>query len=201
VTIICQNETRPTGATNTVRPLTRLIDLTDRGLAVKATRTCSVDGCERDTRTGAHHLCQAHYVRQWKHGNVGGPEIGRKRSVCSLDDCARVVKSNGMCELHSRRWRKHGDPRSDGRLSGPAHPSWAGDRVSYFQAHSRVRRLRGSAAVQACACGASAAEWAYDHTDPAERFCPTGAYSTDPARYVPMCRSCHRKFDHNRRTR
>ena len=42
------NETRPKGAGNTRRPLTRSSDFGREGLAMKATtRTCSIDGCTK----------------------------------------------------------------------------------------------------------------------------------------------------------
>lgn len=38
--LTCDNETRPQGAGHTSRPLTHQLDLGERGLAMKATRTC-----------------------------------------------------------------------------------------------------------------------------------------------------------------
>jgi hypothetical protein len=67
----------------------------------------------------------------------------------------------------------------------------------YNQTHARVRKTRGKASEHQCQhCEHQAAEWAYDHTEPDELVSAKGhTYSGDPARYIPLCRSCHRKFD------
>lgn len=44
---------------------------------------------------------------------------------CSVEDCGRASKSRGMCQLHYRRWWKHGDPL---HLDRPA--SYAGQGCS-----------------------------------------------------------------------
>jgi len=52
-------------------------------------------------------------------------------------------------------------------------------------------------------CGRTAAEWAYDNADPDELVAiVNGAprrYSLDNDRYQPMCKPCHRRFDHTHR--
>jgi hypothetical protein len=68
--------------------------------------------------------------------------------------------------------------------------------TSYPGAHGQVRRLRGPASAQHCACGQSARDWAYTGDDPDERIDDAGLrFSLDPQRYAPMCRSCHRTAD------
>jgi hypothetical protein len=62
---------------NPERPLTHLSDLTGRGLAVKATRVCSVDECGRTDRI-VRGMCWAHYMRWWKYGDVGTSQIGSR---------------------------------------------------------------------------------------------------------------------------
>jgi hypothetical protein len=71
----------------------------------------------------------------------------------------------------------------------------------------RLTALRGRAADHLCAeCSKPAHEWAYSGGDPAEvqvirpitdPFAEKSAYtvplSFDPERYVPLCRSCHRR--------
>jgi len=44
-------------------------------------------------------------------------------------------------------------------------------------------------------CGEQASEWAYDHQDPDERISARGAFSDKKEHYIPLCVSCHRKFD------
>jgi len=50
-------------------------------------------------------------------------------------------------------------------------------------------------------CPAQADDWAYDHEDPDELALPTGRlpHSLDLARYIPLCRSCHVRFDNAHR--
>lgn len=54
---------------NTRRPLTHLIDSTERQAAVKATQ-CSVDGCEKPPKTLKHGLCAMHHSRQQRTGTT-----------------------------------------------------------------------------------------------------------------------------------
>lgn len=67
----------------------------------------------------------------------------------------------------------------------------------YEAAHAAVRRLRGPASEYRCECDRRPAlDWAYDHADPsAQRDTAGRVYSLDPARYRPLCRPCHLRFD------
>jgi hypothetical protein len=56
--------------------------------------------------------------------------------------------------------------------------------MTYGAAHNVVKRVRGRAAEQTCACGEPAKEWAN----------LTGAYH-DPEDYVAACIPCHRRLD------
>lgn len=38
------------------------------------------------------------------------------RNVCVVDGCEREVASWGWCDMHYRRWRKHGDPLVQGQI-------------------------------------------------------------------------------------
>lgn len=76
--------------------------------------------------------------------------------------------------------------------------------LTYDGAHSRVKGQRGSASGHLCRCGDQAEQWAYSHADFKQRADPEGrekgrAYSINPDRYVPMCRSCHSRFDNEHR--
>jgi hypothetical protein len=73
--------------------------------------------------------------------------------------------------------------------------------VGYRQAHQRVEAARGRASSYPCAgCGRPAADWAYRHDDPDELVAVVNGtplrYSLDSDRYSPLCRLCHRRYDH-----
>lgn len=72
------------------------------------------------------------------------------------------------------------------------------DRPSYYGAHDRVKRTRGSASRHECVdCKSPAREWSYNRTDPNQLQDERGMYySGDPNYYEPRCASCHRLFDH-----
>lgn len=72
--------------------------------------------------------------------------------------------------------------------------------TDYDAAHRYVRTVRGRASAFVCRCGKPAEQWAYSHADLDARRNEEGreaglAFSQDPAHYVPMCRSCHSRFD------
>ncbi|WP_156623081.1 hypothetical protein [Mycobacterium sp. 1164966.3] len=77
--------------------------------------------------------------------------------------------------------------------------------IGYRGAHMRVLAARGRASAYPCVgdCGRPAADWAYDNADPDELVSTVNGaprrYSLDPARYQPMCRPCHKRFDHTHR--
>ena len=108
---------------------------------------------------------------------------------CSIDGCDKPVRARTWCAGHYQRWARNGSPTLILKIHG--------DGTGYTSAHMRIYAARGRAAEYDCLhCEGTAAEWAYDHTDPDERVSKTGQeYSLDPSHYFPLCRSCHRKFD------
>jgi hypothetical protein len=139
-------------------------------------------------------------------------------NVCGIDGCERKATSNvhgADCRTHESRIRRHGNPHSILRRgakagkcrAGANHPHWQGDGIGYRHAHARVAKYRGRAAEHACVdCAGPAQEWSYTVGCPRERTQWVGfkgesllvAYSPDPDRYDPRCKSCHSKFDANR---
>lgn len=84
--------------------------------------------------------------------------------------------------------------------SGENNPFWAGDNVGYAAVHARIRAARGPASTYRCEhCEHPAAEWAYDHRDPDQRYDEKLGYfspfSLKLHHYVPLCKRCHRRFD------
>lgn len=162
--------------------------------------TCSVDGCVRN-----HHArgwCRAHYNR-WRRTGTAGPSrfrSWRRGEVCAVDGCTQQHHSGGYCATHYARVASKGTTEAvgTGRFQpGSLSTHWRGDECSYEAAHSRVHKQRGRAADYACQhCGDTAAQWAYDHADPDSRTDRRGCrYSPDPSHYIPLCHSCHRRFD------
>lgn len=90
----------------TVRPLARSLDLTEEGIAVKATLSCSISGCERPAEKRG--WCNAHYTR-WH--RTGSTELrAREKATCSIEGCDKPVMARGWCTAHRSRWLRHGDP-------------------------------------------------------------------------------------------
>lgn len=101
---VWDNESEAARCVNTRRPLTRLLDSTERGLAVKATRTCSVAGCDR-THFG-RRLCRMHYERVRRSGSPDRQPF--VPSLCAVGGCSRVVRGLGLCNKHYQRLNRTG---------------------------------------------------------------------------------------------
>ena len=167
---------------------------------------CSVEECTKPVRTRG--LCYAHYMKSWRYGTPTPqhpsrvtPLLGKRfgklavtawegsKWLCECD-CGKPVRT-GTYNLVVK------GQSSCRRCAGVASRSSV---VGYDAAHGRVRRARGKASDYACVdCGGAAAQWSYDHTDPAERTEDLRgyltAYSLDQERYVPRCVPCHKVFD------
>lgn len=173
-------------------------------LVVRRTRgrTCSVEGCSRPHR--GRGFCDGHLRRYLSTGVPGPAEFEPRRpgATCSVEGCDGPHAGRGLCDKHLQRLRSTGDPLTPLPERGP---TWTGDNATYNAVHLRLRIARGPAANLPCAhCGGTADHWAYDHAEPNERRDEKGRpYSTDLARYLPLCKTCHRRFDveHMTRTR
>ncbi len=67
---------------------------------------CEVDGCGSQVYVKKHGLCQKHYARFNRYGDV---TVNKKvKAVCSVDGCRRFVAANGLCDTHYRRVRRYG---------------------------------------------------------------------------------------------
>lgn len=134
-------------------------------------------------------------------------------ATCSVTGCTRPVYSQlrALCCRCNSRWQRHGDPTVvKSAVRGDKHPMWLGNNCSYIAAHSRVKYLWGSATQYECvSCGGTAAQWAYDGTDPTQMLgqgynarrknSAPHFYSAYPEFYMPMCRKCHTRRDVIRR--
>lgn len=170
---------------------------------------CAVTDCERPAVSWAvdKHVCVMHWKR-WK--RRGTFEQTRKwsppnpnRRPCAAEGCNETEDGAcGYCKRHDSRIRRNGEPYSyvhqrDRNLArGERNINWTGESATYTAMHQRVRAARGRARIHACIdCGATAAHWSYNRSDPQERSSEFGPYSIDIAQYVPRCVKCHKQFD------
>ena len=73
---------------------------------------CDVEGCERPRY--AKGLCQPHYKRRRRHGDVFAEvPIGRQVSVCAVEGCQQRVDAQGWCHGHYQRWLRTGDVQQE----------------------------------------------------------------------------------------
>jgi DNA-directed RNA polymerase subunit M/transcription elongation factor TFIIS len=141
--------------------------------------TCAAqEGCDR--RAICKGLCKKHYMAE------RGKRLGQQK--CKTEGCDNPQGQNaGYCPACYQRLRAYGDP-----LAGPPRrkrrtPSKkVGTRSTYHVNHQMVRKERGPAWQQKCEhCGARAKQWATIH----------GRSGASPDDYMPLCGSCHHKYD------
>jgi hypothetical protein len=182
--------------------------------------TCSIEGCPH--KGFARGWCQSHYGAWRRHGD---PLIRKNQrglhKQCLVDGCPEKIRGLGYCTKHMTIFQRHGDPlktvyeprgkytecTTDGCTNPPlarglCYDHYYPENDTYEAVHRKIRALRGVARDLPCVnCGAAAAHWSYDHTDPdaitaAAR--DTGSpvtYSLDIWRYEPRCATCHKRFD------
>jgi hypothetical protein len=115
-------------------------------------------------------------------------------TVCSEVDCEKKARARALCNMHYTRFLRHGSPT--------VNLTWKGDDIGYTGAHARVRYRRGPASEHTCLhCGERARDWALSHDTPCHRL-RTGTvagrevvFSPDPGAYMPLCGSCHVRYD------
>ena len=159
---------------------------------------CEVNGCDIDVRSPFATLCNTHYFRLRRTGDVGPATIHvKERGICQYPNCGRRVTMNGWCLLHGRRLAKGGyadyipEPRTL-----DANSSWTGDTATYNAVHQRLHEWQGSASAYSCVdCGKQARHWSYDHQADNEQQSDFGAYTVDLKHYEPRCVSCHKTHD------
>ena len=73
---------------------------------------CSIESCDRNAY--ARELCQPHYKRLRRHGDVFADlPIGRVQRVCSVAICSQPADGRGLCHGHYQRWQRTGDAQED----------------------------------------------------------------------------------------
>jgi hypothetical protein len=167
--------------------------------------SCSAPECDRPIRYKTLKLCQKHYFRLRRNGNLSARVQRATREICIIRDCEKLdAGPHGLCDKHLARRNRNGDPhtlRGPRVLKGPDHPRWQGSNVEYGAVHCRLRSHRGSARSHSCEdCGQPAKQWSYNHDDPNELIQQSGVlqglpYSSDVNHYSPRCVPCHKRFD------
>jgi HNH endonuclease len=72
-------------------------------------RLCSVDGCGKPS--SSHGLCNMHYIRLRKHGDLnGGKKYADNSGACSVDQCNVAALTNGLCRRHNHKFKRYGSP-------------------------------------------------------------------------------------------
>lgn len=151
-----------------------------RGLAVKATQTCSAGGCGR-TGKMVRGLCSKHYARWKRQGGLDRPcsidgcdqqlstrglchkhyarllahgttaDPAPRPTACSIDGCDAEYYTAGFCHPHYRAKRNYGDPlAAPGYASGERSVRWKGAQAGYHAVHDRLRSRRGKASDYTC---------------------------------------------------
>ena len=93
--------------------------------------------CNRDRKIVARGLCNACYQRWHKTGTTDYQRWGT-RNTCNVGGCSDPVVSNGLCDKHRQRLRKHGhieETRPDDWGAKHKHP--------LFNSWAYIRRHRG----------------------------------------------------------
>lgn len=165
---------------------------------------CQIPDCTRPPRSRHSGLCEMHYYRIRRGGDVLAPELKRNPSgICTADGCDKPAQGT-HCAMHRTRLSRHGDLHT--RLTethhrGPDHAQWLGDDVGYGAVHCRLRTHKGKP-TYCMHCGTvdslETYHWALDweraevvRTDEA-----TGLrYSTNLDDYISLCVCCHWRFD------
>jgi hypothetical protein len=186
----CQAHYCQWNKTGQVKPLRRM-------RRRKYEQPCQFDGCSKLQL--ARGYCSGHYQQL----NDGRPLMTIDRSgapkKCSFGGCDRDAHARGYCQAHWAQDRA-GRPL---RLITKYDIRTA---CSYSGAHTRIRRIWGSARDYPCLeCGDPAREWAYLGGDPEELYTEKPnkllgymAYSRFPEFYGPLCTRCHRQRDRAR---
>lgn len=73
-----------------------------------ATATCTVADCDNPVRNKARGLCNQHYIRLRRHGDVNYRKKHQYELPCAAPGCERRRQHSGLCSMHRYRLRAHG---------------------------------------------------------------------------------------------
>lgn len=138
---------------------------------------CKVDGCEARVYVKKHALCQKHYARFNRYGDV---TVNKKvKAVCSVDGCGRFVAANDLCDKHYRRMRRYGSVELPTRPTVCVFPECYEPVVSnsLCELHYR-RRARGAPDIRRCEqCGEKIPDRAHGRRRYCSKICRDQALS------------------------
>jgi hypothetical protein len=143
--------------------------------------------CGKPVHIKKHGLCWACYQRKRSRKQIVTGTWAKLNGVAPCK-CGEASKQMGMCNTcYSRSLR-----RAQGRPERIP-------RMTYAWIHTKLKRERGPARDQTCACGRTAQQWSYTQSDPDER---RGVVAGTPMRwgtsmeyYLAECSVCHRARD------
>lgn len=73
---------------------------------------CCIESCDRNVY--ATELCQPHYKRLRRHGDVfADVPIGRSARTCSVPGCTQPADGRGLCHGHYQRWQRTGEVQEE----------------------------------------------------------------------------------------
>jgi hypothetical protein len=113
-------------------------------------------------------------------------KLGKKRPAFTEEHKIKIGQGN-KGKIRSKEVRESISRRQKGQWTGEKNPNWKGDSAGYFSIHGWVIRQKGKA-DHCTKCGTTTAkryEWAnVDHQ-----------YRRNLDDYIPMCQSCHMRYD------
>lgn len=73
---------------------------------------CTVDGCDNPVSVKIAGLCNKHYLRGRRYGDVHFSKINRDQTgkPCNVTGCMKPSGRLGMCQAHYKRAMAYGDP-------------------------------------------------------------------------------------------
>ncbi len=126
---------------------------------------------------------------------TGGVPVTR---ACAVPDCPRPYLCKGLCRLHWERQHKTGTTDDPPKRTGHLNGAWVGDAAGYKAAHQRMSTRPRPASCASCGATEGRFEWALraDVPENVLKVSPEGwRYSTDPAHYDNLCKTCHNRRD------
>lgn len=120
--------------------------------------TCSVDGCGRKIRNVARQLCNIHYLRLIRHGDVSYTRPTAQRDLrCTVVGCELKRRARGICSKHLYRLETHGSVdvakfhvEKHGMCTHPLYTTWLHMRSRCHSPENSSYARYGARGIQVC---------------------------------------------------